>query len=66
MSTLEKSLPKPMIELYSGKYFAACGLGGIIGEPRFFHMTAISEALGETLCKLELSKMDLLLVSLTY
>jgi hypothetical protein len=32
MSTLEKTLPKPKIELYSGKYFAACGLGGIIGE----------------------------------
>jgi len=30
MSTLEKTLPKPKIELYSGKYFAACGLGGII------------------------------------
>jgi hypothetical protein len=32
MSTLENALPKPKIELYSGKYFAACGLGGIIGE----------------------------------
>ena len=31
MSSLEKSFPKPGIELYSGKYFAACGLGGIIG-----------------------------------
>jgi len=30
MSTLEKSLPKPSIELYSGKYFLACGIGGII------------------------------------
>ncbi|TVY93101.1 Mitochondrial phosphate carrier protein [Lachnellula willkommii] len=30
MSVLEKTLPKPKIELYSGKYFAACGLGGII------------------------------------
>ncbi|RDW65324.1 hypothetical protein BP5796_10016 [Coleophoma crateriformis] len=30
MSTLEKTMPKPGIELYSGKYFAACGLGGII------------------------------------
>lgn len=30
-ATLEKTLPKPHIELYSGKYFAACGLGGIIG-----------------------------------
>lgn len=30
MSSLEKTLPKPGIELYSGKYFAACGLGGII------------------------------------
>jgi len=30
MSTLEKSTPKPGIELYSGKYFAACGIGGII------------------------------------
>jgi hypothetical protein len=33
MSSLEKALPNPKIELYSGKYFAACGLGGIIGEP---------------------------------
>jgi solute carrier family 25 phosphate transporter 3 len=32
MSTLEKAFPKPEIELYSGKYFAACGLGGIIGS----------------------------------
>lgn len=33
MSTsIEKALPKPGIELYSGKYFAACGLGGIIGS----------------------------------
>lgn len=31
MSALEKTFPKPKIELYSGKYFAACGLGGIIG-----------------------------------
>jgi len=30
MSTLEKTLPKPKIELYSGNYFAACMLGGII------------------------------------
>ncbi|KAF4626409.1 hypothetical protein G7Y89_g11755 [Cudoniella acicularis] len=30
MSTLEKALPKPGIELYSGKYFLACGFGGII------------------------------------
>lgn len=30
MATLDKTLPKPSIELYSGKYFAACGLGGII------------------------------------
>jgi len=30
MSGLEKALPKPKIELYSGKYFMACGLGGII------------------------------------
>ncbi|KAH9205047.1 mitochondrial phosphate carrier protein [Leptodontidium sp. 2 PMI_412] len=30
MSTLEKALPKPKIELYSGQYFLACGLGGII------------------------------------
>jgi len=30
MSSLEKTFPKPGIELYSGKYFAACGLGGII------------------------------------
>jgi hypothetical protein len=32
MSLLDKTLPKPKIELYSGKYFAACTLGGIIGE----------------------------------
>jgi hypothetical protein len=31
MASLDKSFPKPGIELYSGKYFAACGLGGIIG-----------------------------------
>jgi len=30
MSALEKTLPQPKIELYSGKYFAACALGGII------------------------------------
>jgi len=30
MASIEKSLHKPKIELYSGKYFAACGLGGII------------------------------------
>lgn len=30
MSRLEKMLPTPKIELYSGEYFAACGLGGII------------------------------------
>jgi len=30
MSALEKKLPQPKIELYSGKYFAACALGGII------------------------------------
>jgi len=30
MSTIEKSTPKPGIELYSGKYFAACSIGGII------------------------------------
>lgn len=29
---LEKALPKPpTIEMYSGKYFLACGLGGIVG-----------------------------------
>jgi hypothetical protein len=32
MSKLENALPKPRIELYSGKYFAACAIGGIIGE----------------------------------
>lgn len=30
MSALEKALPQPKIELYSGKYFAACALGGIV------------------------------------
>lgn len=30
MSKLENALPKPRIELYSGKYFAACAIGGII------------------------------------
>jgi len=30
MATIEHTLSKPKIELYSGKYFAACGLGGII------------------------------------
>jgi len=28
--SLDKSIAKPSIELYSGKYFLACGLGGII------------------------------------
>lgn len=31
MSKIQDALPKPKIELYSGQYFAACGLGGIIG-----------------------------------
>ena len=31
MPDLEKRLPQPKIELYSGKYFAACALGGIVG-----------------------------------
>lgn len=31
-SAMEKVMPKPKIELYSGQYFAACGLGGIIGK----------------------------------
>ena len=31
MSKIENALPKPKIELYSGKYFAACAVGGIIG-----------------------------------
>jgi hypothetical protein len=30
-SQLEKVLPKPKIEMYSGSYFLACGLGGIVG-----------------------------------
>jgi len=30
MSKIEGTIPKPGIELYSGKYFAACGLGGIL------------------------------------
>ncbi|CAG8956828.1 hypothetical protein HYFRA_00011217 [Hymenoscyphus fraxineus] len=30
MSKIENVLPKPKIELYSGKYFGACMLGGII------------------------------------
>jgi len=30
MSKIENALPKPKIELYSGKYFAACAIGGII------------------------------------
>lgn len=32
MSKIENALSKPKIELYSGKYFAACAIGGIIGE----------------------------------
>ena len=32
MSALENVLPRPKIELYSGKFFLACGLGGIIGR----------------------------------
>ena len=31
MSKIENALPKPKIELYSGKYFAACAVGGVIG-----------------------------------
>ncbi|KAI6712913.1 hypothetical protein PZA11_007101 [Diplocarpon coronariae] len=30
MSKAQETLPRPSIELYSGKYFGACGLGGII------------------------------------
>lgn len=30
MSKIENALPKPKIELYSGKYFAACAVGGVI------------------------------------
>jgi len=30
MSKIQEVLPQPKIELYSGKYFAACGFGGII------------------------------------
>ncbi|KAI9731252.1 MAG: hypothetical protein M1818_007877 [Claussenomyces sp. TS43310] len=30
MAAIEKVLPKPKIEPYSGKYFVACGLGGIV------------------------------------
>jgi hypothetical protein len=37
MAALEKALPQPKIELYSGKYFAACGLGGIVGMYACFH-----------------------------
>ncbi|OBT56249.1 hypothetical protein VE04_02416 [Pseudogymnoascus sp. 24MN13] len=29
-SAVEKVLPKPKIEMYSGSYFLACGLGGIV------------------------------------
>jgi hypothetical protein len=50
MSTVEKALPKPKIELYSGKYFAACGLGGIIGRHAHFFIpafTGISECTGK-------------------
>jgi hypothetical protein len=44
MSALENALPKPKIELYSGKYFVACGLGGIIGSSNSFLKTTYSEA----------------------
>lgn len=44
MSALENALPNPKIELYSGKYFVACGLGGIIGGSNLFFMTAHSGA----------------------
>jgi len=30
VDSMKKSLPQPSIELYSGKYFAACGLGGVL------------------------------------
>lgn len=42
MSILEKTLPKPKIELYSGKYFAACGFGGIIGGCTQFNSCSIT------------------------
>lgn len=31
-SAVEKVLPKPKIEMYSGAYFLACGLGGVVGS----------------------------------
>lgn len=31
-TAVEKVLPKPKIEMYSGSYFLACGLGGIVGS----------------------------------
>jgi len=36
------TLPKPKIELYSGQYFAACGLGGIIGTSLFHIVLPVS------------------------
>ena len=43
MSNLEKSMTKPSIEPYSGKYFAACGLGGIIGVSDLFFVPEHSD-----------------------
>lgn len=42
--SMHGSLPQPGIELYSGKYFAACGLGGILG------VSAPAVSLGDGLC----------------
>jgi hypothetical protein len=38
MSAIEKTFPKPKIELYSGQYYAACALGGVIGECSSFQL----------------------------
>jgi hypothetical protein len=65
MSTLEKALPKPNIELYSGKYFAACGLGGIIGRFSPSHYGTLGSFKRNTY-QLDLSKSICLFISLKY
>jgi hypothetical protein len=54
MSTLENTLPKPKIELFSGKYFVACGFGGIIGRSGYFLRMTHSGASRERPYQLEL------------
>lgn len=49
---MTSALPKPQkkIELFSGNYFAACTLGGIIGMLHFVHETMPELSLTITAC----------------